>query len=93
MRATTRVTGAAKNTIAKLLADLGTACAEYQDATLVNLPCRRVECDELWAFCYAKQKNVPEEHRGEPSPHRLTCSRDRSARPPGGHHHDAEHHP
>lgn len=64
IRATVRVTGAAKNTIVKLLAELGKACAEYQDRTLVNLPCTRIECDEIWSYCYAKQKNVPEEHQG-----------------------------
>jgi IS1 family transposase len=64
IRATVRVTGAAKNTVTKLLVDLGQACAEYQDATLVNLHCIRIECDEIWAFCYAKAKNVPEEHKG-----------------------------
>jgi IS1 family transposase len=65
IRATVRVTGAAKNTITKLLVDLGRACAEYQDGALVDLPCTRIECDEIWSFCYAKQKNVPAEHRGE----------------------------
>jgi hypothetical protein len=44
---------------------LGSACAEYQDAVLVDLPCKRIECDEIWSFCYAKQKNVPWEHRDE----------------------------
>ncbi len=65
IRATVRVTGAAKNTLTKLLIDLGRACAEYQDAVLVDLPCTRVECDEIWSYCYAKQKNVPDEHIGE----------------------------
>jgi IS1 family transposase len=65
IRATVRVTGAAKNTITKLLVELGRACAEYQDAVLVDLPCKRIECDEIWSFCYAKQKNVPDEHQGE----------------------------
>lgn len=65
IRATVRITGAAKNTIVKLLADLGAACAEYQDAALTNLPCTRIECDEIWSYCYAKQKNVPSEHVGE----------------------------
>jgi lambda repressor-like predicted transcriptional regulator len=64
IRATVRMTGVAKNTIVKLLEDLGQACAEYQDGALTNLPCRRIECDEIWSFCYAKQKNVPEEHWG-----------------------------
>src|SRR3954454_25060540 len=64
IRATVRMTGAAKNTVTKLLVDLGSACAEYQAATLVDLPCRNIQCDEIWAFCYAKQKNVPHEHHG-----------------------------
>jgi len=65
IRATVRMTGVAKNTVTKLLVDVGKACAEYQDATLRNLPCKRVQCDEIWSFCYAKAKNVPEDHRGE----------------------------
>lgn len=64
IRATVRMTGAAKNTVTKLLVDLGQACAEDQDEVLRDLPCARVQCDEIWAFCYAKQKNVPEEHKG-----------------------------
>jgi len=63
--ATVRVTGAAKNTVTKLLVDLGAACSEYQDGALTNLPCTRIECDEIWSFCHAKAKNVPEDHRGE----------------------------
>jgi IS1 family transposase len=64
IRATVRMTGAAKNTITKLLVDLGEACAEYQDGVFVDLPCKVVEADEIWAFCYAKNKNVPEEFKG-----------------------------
>jgi IS1 family transposase len=60
------MTGAAKNTITKLLVDLGEACAEYQDGVLVDLPCKVVEADEIWAYCYAKQKNVPEQFKGTP---------------------------
>jgi IS1 family transposase len=66
IRATVRVTGAAKNTIVKLLADAGEACATFQDAAIRNLDTTRVECDEIWSFCYAKQKNVPEEYQGTP---------------------------
>lgn len=66
IRATVRMTGAAKNTITKLLVDLGEACAEYQDGVLVDLPCQVVEADEIWAYCYAKQKNVPEQFKGTP---------------------------
>jgi IS1 family transposase len=66
IRATVRMTGAAKNTITKLLVDLGEACAEFQDGVLVDLPCKVVEADEIWAYCYAKQKNVPEQFKGSP---------------------------
>jgi len=65
IRAACRITGAAKGTVMTLLADAGAACSEYQDANLRNLPCRRIECDEIWSFAYAKAKNVPEAHRGE----------------------------
>ncbi len=53
------MTGASKNTIVKLLKDVGTACGAYQDKTLRNLPCKRLQCDEIWSFVYAKAKNVP----------------------------------
>lgn len=66
IRSTVRVTGVAKNTITKLLADLGNACADYQDQVLRNLDSTRIECDEIWSFCYSKQKNVPEEFKGTP---------------------------
>ncbi len=58
IRATVRMTGVAKNTIAKLLIELGAACADYLNRTLVHLPCKRVQCDEIWSFVAAKQKNV-----------------------------------
>lgn len=63
IRATVRMTGVAKNTIVKLLAGLGKVTADFQDKTLRNLPCKRIQCDEIWSFCYAKDKNVPEEKR------------------------------
>ena len=66
IRATVRLTGVAKNTVTKLLVDLGAACAEYQDRVLRDLPCERIQCDEIWSFCNAKAKNVPEKHRGSP---------------------------
>src|SRR5665213_2508374 len=59
IRSIVRVTGASKNTVAKLLVNAGCAVAEYQDRVLRNLSCKRVQVDEIWAFCYAKQKNVP----------------------------------
>src|SRR5664280_1439726 len=64
IRAITRATGVAKNTIIKLLADLGETCSNYQNETLVNLEFPVIECDEIWSFCYSKQKNVPEECKG-----------------------------
>ena len=64
IRATTRMTGFAKNTVTKLLVDLGGACSEYQDRVMRNLPCKRLQCDEVWAFCYAKQKHLPPEKQG-----------------------------
>ena len=63
VRATVRMTGAAKNTIVKLLAELGPACAEYQDRAFRNLSCKRIQVDEIWSFIYAKQKNVTDEMR------------------------------
>jgi len=66
VRSITRLTGASKNTVTKLLASAGQACAEYQDRHLRNLPCERVQADEIWSFVYAKDKNVPMEKRGEP---------------------------
>jgi IS1 family transposase len=65
IRATVRMTGVAKNTVTKLLVDLGTVCSVYQDRVMRDLPCERIQCDEIWAFCYSKAKNVPEEKRGE----------------------------
>ena len=59
LRAMTRLTGISRTTLIKLLEDAGQAFSEYQDRVLVNLPCKRIQVDEAWAFCYAKQKNVP----------------------------------
>jgi IS1 family transposase len=59
-----RMTGVAKNTILKLLADLGVACLEYEDNNLRNLKLSKIQCDEIWEFCYAKEKNVPTEFKG-----------------------------
>jgi hypothetical protein len=58
LRATSRLADVSINTVTKLLVDLGEACAAYQHATLRNLSCKRVQVDEIWSFCYAKQKNV-----------------------------------
>ena len=60
INAATRITGVSKNTVLKLLANTGEACAKYQDETMRDLKCNRVECDEIWSFVGMKQKNVPE---------------------------------
>jgi IS1 family transposase len=58
IRAITRLTGASKNTVAKLLIDAGKVCAAYHDANVRNVKAKRVQVDEIWSFTYAKQKNV-----------------------------------
>jgi IS1 family transposase len=65
MRSTARMNDVSLNTVAKLLVDVGTACAIYQNEVLRNLPCKRIQCDEIWSFCGMKEKNVPLEHKGE----------------------------
>ncbi len=64
IRAIARLTGASKNTIVKLLADAGQACSDYQDRELRDLPCKRVQVDEIWSFVYAKERNVPDYLKG-----------------------------
>ncbi len=59
LRAASRISDTAYNTVAKLFVTAGTVFAEYQDRTLRNLPCKRLQLDEIWSFVYAKQKNVP----------------------------------
>jgi len=65
INSTVRMTGVSKVTILKLIADLGTRCADYQDRTMHNLKCKRIQCDEIWQFCYAKEKNVPADKKGK----------------------------
>lgn len=64
IRATVRMTGVAKNTVVNLLRDVGQACQDYHDRFVVDLPCKRIQVDEIWSFCYAKEKNVPEDKKG-----------------------------
>lgn len=64
INSTCRVTCASKNTVLKLLAEVGEACALYQDRVMVGLTCKKVECDEIWSFVGMKEKNVPEEVKG-----------------------------
>src|SRR5262245_41275500 len=60
LRATSRLADVSINTVTKLLVDVGAACSEYQDRALRNLPCKRVQIDEIWAFVYSKERNTPD---------------------------------
>lgn len=64
IRSTARITGAAINTVVTTLKQAGLACMKYQDKELRNLSCQRIECDEIWSFCYAKQRNIPKDKEG-----------------------------
>jgi len=64
IRATCRMTGADKGTVIKLLADVGAACATFHDKHVRNVQSKRIQCDEIWSFCYAKEKNIPEDYKG-----------------------------
>ncbi len=65
IRATSRMTGVARDTILRLLEDVGQACGEFHDRAVRGVKSRRVQCDELWGFCYAKEKNVPASLKGQ----------------------------
>jgi len=65
VRATSRLTGVAKGTILRLLESVGAACDRYQAEALRDLKCRRIQCDETWGFCGAKERNLPREKRGQ----------------------------
>lgn len=65
IRATARMTETSKNTVTKLLIELGEVCGEYQDENLRDLTCKRIQADEIWSFVYSKAKNVPEEFEGQ----------------------------
>lgn len=65
IRSTARITGAAINTVVNLLHEVGAACLDYQDKTMNGLTSKKIQCDEIWSFVYAKAKNVPEAHNGQ----------------------------
>jgi IS1 family transposase len=65
LRATARTTDTSKNTVTKLLVELGEVCGAYQDEHLRNLTCKRIQADEIWSFVYSKAKNVPYEYEGQ----------------------------
>ncbi|MEL6375750.1 MAG: helix-turn-helix domain-containing protein, partial [Pseudomonadota bacterium] len=58
IRATSRIADVSKNTVNKLLNDAGAACAKYHDEHVRNVKASVIQCDEIWSFTYAKQKNV-----------------------------------
>jgi IS1 family transposase len=64
MRSTSRLTGAAKKTVERMLVSAGTACAAYMDKTMRRLNCKILQVDEIWSFTYAKQKNIPADLKG-----------------------------
>ena len=59
MRSISRVVGVSINTVTKLLVEAGEACAAYHDEHVRDVRASRIQCDEIWSFCYAKQRNVP----------------------------------
>ena len=65
LRATARMCDVAFNTVLKLSPQIGQACLEYQDKAFRNLRCKRIQCDEIWSFCYAKEKNIPSDKAGQ----------------------------
>ena len=64
IRATARICDVVKNTVMKLLVEVGGACMDYHDKHVRNISCKRIQCDEIWAFCYCKEKNVPRDEVG-----------------------------
>ncbi len=75
IRAVCRLTGASKNTVAKLLGDVGRVCMAYHDEHIRGLKSKRIQVDEAWAFIYAKQKNVGGEGRPRRSWRRMDLDR------------------
>src|ERR1700683_3884557 len=65
LRATARMCDVAFNTVLKLLPEIGRACLEYQDKALRKLPCKLIQCDEIWSFVGAKEKNATLEKKAE----------------------------
>src|SRR5208337_4296208 len=65
LRATARICDVAFNTVLKFVPEIGRACAEYQNRVFRNLTCKKIQCDEIWSFCYAKAKNVPDKKKGQ----------------------------
>ena len=60
MRSISRVTGVSPNTVDKLLIEAGITCGQFHDRTVRNVQAKKMQCDEIWSFCYAKKRNVPD---------------------------------
>src|SRR2546423_2104809 len=67
IRAVTRLTGASKKAVSRLLVDAGQTASWYQDRVFRNLTCKRVQVDEIWAFVHCKQKNVATAKKAPPN--------------------------
>ena len=63
MRSISRVADVSFNTVVKLLTDAGTACDAYHDETVRNVTAKLVQCDEIWSFCSAQEKNTAQAKR------------------------------
>src|SRR5438552_3680811 len=65
LRSVTRMTGVHRTTVMKLLCDLGRACSKYQYGVFRNLSCKQIQCDEIWSFTYAKERNCTREMKAQ----------------------------
>ena len=65
MRTVERVTGTSYDAIASLLVAVGKACKDFHDLTVRNIKAQYIQCDEVFGFCYSKQKNVPDEYQDD----------------------------
>ena len=80
IRSISRVTGASKDTVSKLLVDAGKACMAFHDQAVRDVHARHIQCDEIWSFCYSKQKNA-ERAKKRDRRGRRTCGRGRASTP------------
>lgn len=62
IRSTVRITGISKRCVSRLLMELGTACQQFADERLVKLPCKNIQCDEIWSFVGCKASNLTPGH-------------------------------
>lgn len=65
LRSTSRICDVSRNTVNKLLIDVGQACIQFHNNNVLKVPSKRIQCDEIWSFVYSKQKNIPEGKENE----------------------------